>query len=41
MNLTHKWTKLATKKLVGKKITNVEYMGKQECEEIGWNKRPI
>ena len=41
MNLTQKWTKLAVDKLVGKKITNVEYMGKQECEEIGWNKRPI
>ena len=41
MNLTHKWTKLATEKLVGKKITNVEYMTKDECEHSGWSKRPI
>ena len=41
INYTKKWTKYAKDRLVGKKITNVEYMTKEECKEAGWHKRPI
>ena len=41
INYTKKWTEYAKKRLVGKKITNVEYMTKEECEEAGWDSRPI
>ena len=41
INYTKKWTKYAKDRLVGKKITNVEYMTKEECKEAGWYKRPI
>ena len=39
--LTQRWTKLAAKKLIGKKITNVEYMPTDECVNMGWYNRPI
>ncbi len=35
------WTEKTAKHLVGKKITNVEYMNRAEMEDCGWYKRPI
>ena len=38
------YTKLWTDKfkfLVGCKIIKVDYMTNEECEDLGWNKRPI
>ena len=35
------WTDLITKKLVGRKITRVEYISSQECSDNMWYKRPI
>ena len=35
------WTELVQEKLVGRKITRVEYMPKDECENILWQNRPI
>ena len=38
------YTKLWTDKfkfLVGSKIIKVDYMTNEECEDLGWNKRPI
>lgn len=31
-----KWTKVASAALVGRKITRVEYMSKQNCEMMDW-----
>jgi hypothetical protein len=35
------WTEKIAKRLVGKKITKVEYMTRVEMEDSGWHKRPI
>ena len=35
------WTELVQEKLVGKTITRVEYMPKDECDNILWQNRPI
>ena len=35
------WTDLVAKNLVGKKITKVEYIPKEEAEDSMWYKRPI
>ena len=35
------WTELITEKLVGRKITKVEYIGEAEMTENMWYKRPI
>ena len=39
--LTKKWTGLAKKQLLGKKIIKVEYMEQEECDTYGWCNRPI
>lgn len=36
-----KWTNVAEKTLVGKKIVGVRYLSDEEMEERGWYKRPI
>jgi hypothetical protein len=42
MNKTEeKWTKIAAKKLIGKRIVAVEYMTDEEIEKAGWSKRPL
>ena len=35
------WTDLISKHLVGRKITKVEYIPKEEAEDSMWYKRPI
>ena len=35
------WTELIAKHLVGRKITKVEYIPKEEAEDSMWYKRPI
>ena len=40
-NLTDLWNKEANDLLLGKKIVKVEYMTKEEAEEIGWTFRPV
>ena len=35
------WTDLVAKNLVGRKITKVEYIPKEEAEDSMWYKRPI
>ena len=35
------WTELIAKHLVGKTITKVEYIPKEEAEDSMWYKRPI
>ena len=35
------WTDKIAKKLIGRKITKVEYIGDDEMEENMWYKRPI
>ena len=35
------WTKLVASKLVGRKITKVEYMDTQEAKKYGWYQRPV
>ena len=35
------WTDLISKNLVGRKITKVEYIPKEEAEDSMWYKRPI
>tara|TARA_Y100000593_G_scaffold41738_1_gene80018 strand:- start:33 stop:326 length:294 start_codon:yes stop_codon:yes gene_type:complete len=39
--LTKRWTKVAEKVLLGRKIVRVEYMSSKECDEYLWYKRPI
>jgi len=41
MSLTKKWTKFAKKRLIGKKIVDVEYLSDEEIKNIGWYKRPV
>tara|TARA_R100000458_G_scaffold27757_1_gene25370 strand:- start:13740 stop:13994 length:255 start_codon:yes stop_codon:yes gene_type:complete len=41
MSLTKRWTKIAEKELLNKRIIKVEYMEKDECEDYLWDKRPI
>ena len=41
MSLTKKWTKIAEKELLNKRIIKVEYMEQEECEKYDWYKRPI
>jgi hypothetical protein len=41
VKLENYWTKLAGNVLLGKKIVHVQYMSKEEAEEIGWFKRPV
>ena len=36
-----KWTKKAEKLLLGKKITQVRYLHKDEAEEMLWDSRPV
>ena len=39
---TKYWTEYAAKRLVGKRITKVEYLTSKECDkDFGWYKRPI
>ena len=40
-DLTKRWTKVAEKVLLGRKIVRVEYMSGKECDEYMWYKRPI
>jgi hypothetical protein len=35
------WTDKIKKNLVGKTITNIEYMGEVEMKDNGWYKRPV
>ena len=35
------WTNKAEKQLLGFKIVKVEYMTEGECEETGWDNRPL
>ena len=35
------WTDKISKNLIGKKITNVEYVSRVEMEDSGWHKRPL
>jgi hypothetical protein len=35
------WLGKAAKVLVGRKIQSINYLSKDECEEIGWFSRPI
>ena len=39
--LTKKWTAFAAKRLVGKKIVEVEYLSDKEIKDIGWSNRPV
>tara|TARA_E500000305_G_scaffold31974_1_gene24195 strand:+ start:268 stop:519 length:252 start_codon:yes stop_codon:yes gene_type:complete len=39
--ITKKWTGVAEKALLNKRIIKVEYMPKEECERYDWYKRPI
>ena len=41
MSTESKWTKSAKNVLLGKKIVKVEYMTKDEAEDMGWSSRPI
>ena len=42
MNKTEeKWTKIAAKKLIGRKIVAVEYMTDEEIEQCGWSKKSL
>ena len=40
-DLTKRWTKVAEKVLLGRRILKVEYMSSQECNDYMWYKRPI
>ena len=35
------WTDLVRKNLVGRTISDVEYISEKECDESMWHKRPI
>ena len=39
--LNKKWTKVAEKQLLGKRIIKVEYMEQEECDVYGWHSKPI
>ena len=39
--LTDYWTKKCEKILLGQKIVKVEYMSKEDAEDMGWCSRPI
>ena len=39
--LTKKWTGVAKKQLLGKRIIKVEYMEQEECDVYGWDSKPI
>jgi hypothetical protein len=36
-----KFTELATKQLLGRKIAAVRYMTKKEADDLGWTSRPV
>ena len=36
-----RWTNIAAKKLIGRRIVAVEYMNDKEIEEAGWSKKPL
>ena len=36
-----KWTRFAYDILVGRKIVNVQYLSKQDCENMGWDESGI
>jgi len=40
-SLTDKWTKIAEKQLLGKKIVKVRYMTEEEMESLGWYSRCV
>ena len=40
-SLTSKWTKVAEKVLLGRRILRVEYMKDKECNEYMWYKKPV
>ena len=35
------WHEIANKHLLGRRITKVEFLSKEECEEMGWSNQPI
>tara|TARA_Y100000004_G_C8956028_1_gene430876 strand:- start:4532 stop:4765 length:234 start_codon:yes stop_codon:yes gene_type:complete len=35
------WTKKAEKLLLNRKIVKVEWMGKNEADNIGWSSKPV
>ena len=39
--LTKRWTGVAEKQLLNKRIIKVEYMEQEECDTFGWFNRPI
>ena len=36
-----RWTRIAEKQLVGRKIVKVRYLSPEETEEMGWYSRPV
>lgn len=36
-----KWTEIAARQLLGRKITGVRYMSPSEAHELGWYRRPL
>ncbi len=40
-NTEKKWTKIAEKMLVGRKIISVRYMSESERSGFAWSRRPI
>lgn len=40
-SIENKWTNIANKMLVGRKIVGTRYLTKAEKESLGWHSRPI
>ena len=41
MNIEKKWTDIAKKQLLGRKIVTVRYLTEKEASEMGWDMRGI
>ena len=41
VKIEKRWTKVAESVLLNKKIVKVEYLTKKECENWGWEYRPV
>jgi len=39
--IENRWTKVAQKQLLGKKIVKVRYLSQQEAEDMGWCSRCV
>lgn len=39
--VSQKWTQYGNHRLMGKTVTHVRYMDKEECDHMGWESRPL